>query len=180
MTNFYFFDTDCLSSFLMTDNEEIILDMYSGIIVLPSFVYSETMKKEGLREKVLDLEKRKLIIKHDIIHGTDEYREYIHLTSKNYSDKVIGKGEASAIACVKCQGGILASNNFKDISYYIDKYQLDYITTSDILLDAFNEKRLSLQQANNIWKQMREIGNYMPNKTFSEYLKKQTKEIEKG
>lgn len=105
------------------------------------------------------------------MYGTDEYREYIHLVSNNYSEKVIGKGEASAIACVKCQGGILASNNFKDVLYYIEKYKLNYTTTSDILLDAYNDKILTLKQANNIWKQMKEIGNYMPNKTFSDYLK---------
>lgn len=47
MTDLYFFDTDCLSSFLMTNNEEIILKMYAGRIILPSFVYSEAMKKKA-------------------------------------------------------------------------------------------------------------------------------------
>lgn len=171
MTDLYFFDTDCLSSFLMTNNEEIILKMYAGRIILPSFVYSEAMKKESLKEKVIGLQEKGYIKKYDIMYGTDEYREYIHLVSNNYSEKVIGKGEASAIACVKCQGGILASNNFKDVLYYIEKYKLNYTTTSDILLDAYNDKILTLKQANNIWKQMKEIGNYMPNKTFSDYLK---------
>lgn len=171
MTDIYFFDTDCLSSFLMTNNESLILDMYPGKIILPSFVYSEALKKPGLKEKVTSLVNEKKISLFTIEYNSPEYKEYVHLTEINYSEKVIGKGEAAAIACVKCNGGILASNNFKDVLYYIDKYNLEYTTTSDILLDAFDDKVITLEDANNIWKQMLDIGNYMPYQTFTEYLK---------
>ena len=41
MTDKYFFDTDCLSAFLWVRNENILIKLYGGKIVLPEQVYSE-------------------------------------------------------------------------------------------------------------------------------------------
>ena len=51
-------------------------------------------------------------------------------------EKIIGKGEAAAIALAKTYNGIIASNNLKDISKYIEKYNLEHVATGDILVAA--------------------------------------------
>lgn len=54
-----------------------------------------------------------------------EYDDYFKMTSHpDPGMKIIGKGEAAAIAMVKQRGGILASNNMRDIASYISKYNL--------------------------------------------------------
>jgi hypothetical protein len=41
MTEQLFFDTDCLSSFLWVRRENILLQLYSGRIILPQQVFNE-------------------------------------------------------------------------------------------------------------------------------------------
>ena len=62
------------------------------------------------------------------------YRDLAILPPKGA--KIIGKGEAAAIALAKTYGGILASNNLKDISKYVTKYNLRHKTTGEILVVA--------------------------------------------
>lgn len=52
--------------------------------------------------------------------------------------RIIGKGEAAGIAMVKGRGGTLASNNLKDVSFYVTKYGLQHTTTGEILIEAMN------------------------------------------
>ena len=46
------FDTDCLSSFLWVNEENIILDLFDGLIVIPDDVYEELSKVKSLKEKI--------------------------------------------------------------------------------------------------------------------------------
>ena len=46
------FDTDCLSSFLWVNEENIILDLFDGLIVIPDDVYEELSKVKSLKEKM--------------------------------------------------------------------------------------------------------------------------------
>lgn len=41
MIDKYFFDTDCLSAFLWARNENLLIKLYGGKIILPEQVYSE-------------------------------------------------------------------------------------------------------------------------------------------
>ena len=44
MADLYFFDTDCLSSFLLTNNENILFEIFKDNICLPSQVLNEANK----------------------------------------------------------------------------------------------------------------------------------------
>ena len=65
------------------------------------------------------------------------------LTSDYFSDKPIGKGEAAVIAHAKKHNGIVASNNTKDVMPFVEKYNLERITTGDILVMAFENKLIT-------------------------------------
>ena len=52
--------------------------------------------------------------------GTNEYTLYRKLISKpDQGHIIIGNGEAAAIAMAKEKGGILASNNLRDVAAYV-------------------------------------------------------------
>jgi predicted nucleic acid-binding protein len=85
--------------------------------------------------------------------------------------KIIGKGEASSIALAKVKGGVVASNNLADILDYIQKFQLEHITTGMIMKKAFEQGLLSEMKANEIWASMLGKRRTLGAASFSEYLK---------
>lgn len=107
----------------------------------------------------------------DILLGTDEYDRFVEMTlSPTILSKRIGKGEAAAIALTLKYSGILASNNFNDVYQYITIYSLDYTTTADMLLDAYKNQTITLNEASDIWKQMVSKKRRLPYATFKEYI----------
>ncbi len=172
MTDEYFFDTDCLSAFLWVNGESILSKLYAGHIVLPAQVYEEVKRVPHLCEKVDALkDKNELIIK-TMETGSTEYFDYLKMTNKPEEGmRIIGKGEAACIAMAKQHGGILASNNLRDIVPYVDKFNLKYVTTGDILIKALDMKMITEEQGNNLWEKMLKKRRKLPTLTFSEYLK---------
>ena len=119
MTEQMFFDTDCFSSFLWVGREDIILFRYKGRVIVPQFVYDELCRPvvNHLRIKVDNMIAAKLIQKMDIVLGSDASRLFRELTRSPLNGRaVIGKGEASALVLAKEHGGIVASNNLKDVN----------------------------------------------------------------
>ncbi|SHK49350.1 Predicted nucleic acid-binding protein, contains PIN domain [Hathewaya proteolytica DSM 3090] len=178
MTDRYFFDTDCLSAFLWVRNENILIKLYGGKIVLPEQVYSELSHPRipHLKTMTDNLKNNGDISIASIDIDTEEYKIYSKLTrSPDKGFKVIGKGEAAAIALAKTKGGILASNNMKDIKQYVEAYGLEYVTTGDILVEALNKKYITEDEGNNIWANMITKNRKLPNSTFTEFLKSKKK-----
>ena len=88
------------------------------------------------------------------------------------TEKAIGKGEAAGIALAKTYGGILASNNWKDIALYIEKYNLKHIDTGRILIEGLEKGLITEEQGNTVWEQMLNKNRMLPEKSFSDYLKR--------
>lgn len=173
MTDKYFFDTDCLSAFLWVDNENLLTKLYSGKIILPEQVYIELSHPRipHLKRKTDTLKNNGDILIQGIEVDTEEYELYYKLTrNPDKGFKIIGKGEAAAIALAKFRGGILASNNMKDIVEYVDEYGLEHITTGDILKDALDKGYITEDIGNNIWSNMILKNRKLPTETFSEFL----------
>lgn len=171
MTDSIFFDTDCLSAFLWVGNENLIVQLYKTRIVLPQQVYDEIKRVPHLKSRIDALLASGDIVLCQIVYGTPEANLYLKLTSHPDSGyKVIGKGEASAIALAKLYNGILGSNNYRDIWPYIQLYGLKHITTGDILIEAMNKGLITECQGNIIWKNMLNRRRMLPTATFTEYL----------
>ena len=169
-----FFDTDCLSSFLWVKNENILVKLYGGRIILPKQVYDELNKPyiPHIKDRTNALIKNSYVSVEEIILGTEEYRLYIEMTyTPQGGYKIIGKGEAAAISLAVANNGILASNNLRDVSQYINKYNLLNITTGDILFDALNNNLITESQGNKIWIDMLNKARKLPTSDFTTYLK---------
>ena len=171
MTEQTFFDTDCLSAFLWVGNENLLVQMYKSKIVLPLEVYEEIKKVPYLRAKTDTLIVNKDIFIRKIEDKTPEAFIYLKLIiSPDRGLKIIGRGEAAAIALAKVNDGILASNNLKDIRQYIEFYHLKHITTGDILTEALKRGLITEPQGNIIWANMLAKKRMLPTSTFSDFL----------
>lgn len=107
----------------------------------------------------------------DIEVGTEEFELYNRfIFNPEAGHKIIGKGEASAIALAKVQDGILASNNLKDINQYVKEYNLKHYTTGDVLKLALQKGLITEDQGNSIWSTILSKKRKLGFMSFSEYL----------
>lgn len=172
LTDRLFFDTDCLSAFLWVRGESILSQLYPGRIILPAQVYDELKRVPHLLAKVDAMKNEGNLIVDSIEVGSAEYQDYLQMiTTPDTGMRIIGKGEAAAIAMVKERGGTLASNNIRDISSYVEKYGLKHITTGDILINAMNTGIISETDGNDIWANMIRKKRMLPTATFTDYIK---------
>ncbi len=172
MTDSIFFDNDCLSAFLWVKNESILVKLYPRQIYLPRQVYVELSAPgiSHLKARVDTLLDNKQISIAEISVGTDMYNLFYKLTKQTNENQKIGAGEAAAIALAKFKDGIIASNNLKDISFYIKEFNLKHITTGDILVEAYNKNYITEKEGNSIWSAMLAKRRKLGSKSFSEYL----------
>lgn len=172
MTSKIFFDTDGLSAFLWAKEECLLTKLFPKIIV-PKEVYIE-MSKPGVEwmKKNIDLLVRKGQVEiEDIEYNTEEFKLYSELALNiEPNKKLIGRGEAAAISLACKYQGILASNNLSDISIYIEKYNLEHLTTGDILIMAYENSLITEDEGNIIWGKMLKKRRKIGANTFSEYM----------
>ena len=139
MTEPLFFDTDCLSSFLCFDSEDILSQLSPSRIVITKEVYDELShpgvnRVKGLKAQLDAMIQRNKTSAEAIMVGTETYSLYKKLINNPEPEhSFIGKCEAAPITLAKEYHAILASNNLKDISQYVEEYSLINFKTSDIM-----------------------------------------------
>ena len=177
MTNDLFFDTDCLSAFLWINDTNLLEQLYGGKIVIPGPVYQELSNPSvpHIKKRADALLSKDVASIKQIDTDKDEYGLYRALVKGSKTEKAIGKGEAAGIALAKTYKGILASNNWKDVALYIKKYKLKHIDTAQILMEGLEKSLITEEQGNTVWEQMLNKNRLLPEKTFSNYLKKHKK-----
>lgn len=168
-----FYDTDCLSCFIVI-NDTSVLEKLFDCIYVPFEVYDEFD-----RPHIQDYKNRidRLIDKGFVKIVTfdtreDDYLLYMKLSSEYFSDKPIGKGEAAAIVHAKKHNGIVASNNTHDVMPYVVKYDLERITTGDILVMALKEGIITENEGNLMWSGMLNRNRWLNADSFTAYLNK--------
>lgn len=177
MTEPLFFDTDCISAFLWVDNESILVKLFPGRIVIPKEVYDELSHRglnrcKGLKAQVDLLINAGQAKIETIDTASSTYQLFYKLTdSPDEGHRIIGKGEAAAISLAKENNGILASNNLRDISDYVQEYNLRHMTTGDILKLALDRKIITEEQGNTIWLEMLSKRRRLGYSTFTDFLK---------
>ena len=173
MTDSLFFDTDCLSAFLWVGNQNLLIRLYPGKVVIPMQVYNELSYPgiSHLKARVDTLLCNGQITLASIDTGTDAYDLYYTLTEVPLDGHVIiGKGEAASIVLAQIYDGTVASNNLRDINQYIEEFGLNHITTGDILMEAYRRRYITEDQGNSIWASMLAKRRKLGAMSFSEYM----------
>ncbi len=176
MTDLLFIDTDCISSFLWVDYENILIRLFPKRIIIPKPVYDELSypnvnRIKGLKAQVDEMIKQENASIREIETETNTYALYRKLTTHpDPGHKIIGKGEAASISLAKVNKGILASNNLKDVSSYVEEFKLKHLTTGSIMKMAHDIGFISESQGNMIWSKMLARKRKLGYSSFSNYL----------
>ena len=171
MTDNYFFDTDCISSFLWVKNECLLVKLYPGVIILPNQVYEEIKKVPHLFARIETLKSSGSLKVESIMQDSEEATLYNQMLAGTETILPIGRGEAACIAMVKERGGVLASNNLRDINVYVSQYKIRHITTGGILKEALDKGLITMAEGETLWSNMLAKKRKLGYLTFAEFLK---------
>jgi hypothetical protein len=168
-----FFDSDCISSFLWVNEEDLLTQLFSGIIVIPTAVYRELSHPSipHFKPKIDLMINNGHAEKMDVLVGTSAYDLYSKMTTNpDIGNKIIGFGEAAVLALAFENTGIAASNNTSDVTPYAKKMMLNQYTTGDILYCALEASLIDLSKGNAIWAAMLKRQQWLRYPTFSDFL----------
>lgn len=97
--------------------------------------------------------------------------EYMNLIKPSRKPSPLGRGESAVMAWVKLHGGTVASNNLRDVRRYCQTHSLPFMTIRAMVADAvINRDRLSLDDAEQFWKDMKAAGRMLPCDTAEEAI----------
>lgn len=176
-------DTDFLSSFLWRNQFGIVTKVFAKLgmdIVVPQVVMEELgysiRTKDRLQTPLIRLNDKK-----EKAHGAGNvYIRDIDPFSEmgtKYEElkKNMGQGESAAISMALYadeKTACLASNNLKDISQYVEDYEIVLWTTADVLVKAEELGIISHESAVKLWDKMYEDDLWLPERTYEEYIKR--------
>lgn len=172
MTKPIFYDTDCLSSFLQINRIDLLKKEYSKIIIsvkVKDELFNKNTPEEVKNRLTQSIQEGYVEIK-DLEFGSDEFNQYYTFITDD-DTKDVGKGELSVISLAIAKNGILASNNLKDVCYFVKKYNLEHITTSKIIVTCYKKGYLTFDDANDIWKELLKNPKH-PQMSFKEFYDK--------
>ena len=96
-------------------------------------------------------------------------KEYAFLSKK------FGEGESACMAVAKHQKQFIASSNLKDISAFCKENGITYLTTMDILLEAFTNKMFDKKECDEFIASVKAKGSILPCSTLDEFVKMKKK-----
>ena len=148
-----FYDSDCLSCFLAVKECGILQKLFSKIIV-PLVVAHEILNSgtpQHIRDNFNELINLEFVEVHEMELDSPEHNLFNDI-KKNY--EFMGDGEAAVIALTQKNGGVIASNNLKDVKDYVEDYDLNLITTAFILAIAYEKHIKTKEELDKIWTDM--------------------------
>ena len=142
-----FYDTDCLSCFIMVNQTWILEQLYDKIII-PKQVYNEFKRPKNNKriQKIKQLEKKGFLIIKSFEINTKEHYTYKQIRDGDITGRDIGPGESAALTLAIHNNGIIASNNTKDVIEIVKLYKLQWIKTGDILKKAIEKEIITLDK----------------------------------
>lgn len=155
-------DTDVLSCFLRTGYEGLLRRLYPKAIVLD--VVEQEINKVGPLRRALARVRDGAWLDFQVIDAiSDVGLEYMSLIKPTRKPSPLGRGESAVMAWVRLRGGTVASNNLRDVRSYCQRNSLPFMTIRAMVADAvINRDCLSLDDAEQFWKDMKATGRRLP------------------
>lgn len=173
-------DNDFLTSFLWSNEEELLITLFKDRLYIPDAVKTEIEVLKGTKFGNPIFLKFLTLLKNDIkvltINlGSDEesLMEKIRKNFKEQYGKELGEGELQMITLAITQKATFvintASNNLKDIVSFINSKQIDNITTMDALCLAFERNLKTFEELEEIKSKMLARKRKLPPLSIEEY-----------
>lgn len=164
---------DCLVSFLLIDRLDVLKSVFDKIYMSNKVfdIYTNPSISSDIRDGIKGLVREEFIKVEEISLNTSEFDIYYSLINDRKTDKYIGKGEASTIALAVKHNAIVLCNDCRNVGFYLEKYGLKSLNTADIIKRAYQKKILNMDEAEDLWSQMKKQEVLLPKDTFGQYLK---------
>jgi predicted nucleic acid-binding protein len=159
-------DTDFVSSFAWVDRMDILEGLYSRRMLILEEVTVELERVAHLAERVRLSIAAGHITPRVMVAGSPEALQF----ARFHESGRYGAGEAACMAYILYHGGVLASNNLSDVEAFCTRQGIPLLTTADVLRRLYEEGRLSISEADELWGKMLATHRKLPASSFSEYL----------
>jgi len=145
------YEFDCLNSIFLIDRK-ILKKVFSNIII-PRIAYDELKNRMDLeiQRTIKSLTRSKFVILEDFEINSPEFKLYSSL-KKGIECRCRGKCESAAITIAKYNSLTILSNHEWD---YVDEFDLNYISMSNLLINAYKNELINMKEAEIIWSEIR-------------------------
>ncbi|SFD75296.1 hypothetical protein SAMN05518672_10370 [Chitinophaga sp. CF118] len=161
-------DSDVIRHFINGNQLLILSRIFPNRFVMLDKVKNELCRSRGI---VLQVNNFLSMTKVPVIpFPTDRIimQEYALLTRQ------FGEGESACMSVARHQKQFIASSNLKDISAYCRTHGIMYLTTMDILLEAFKKNILTQEECDAFIHDVKSNGSKLPCNTLDEFIASQS------
>ncbi len=163
-------DADVLIHFFKGELLSILPSLYPKRLLIADAVFNELTHKQ-IKEEVTNLLNYKMISLYTIPPQLNlAILKEIAQIRKDIP--TAGGGESICMAIAKYDNKIIASSNIKDIKVYCNTNNIQYLTTMDILVEAYQQKKLDETECDYFIYNVKSKGSKLPCDTIKEYLEK--------
>lgn len=134
-------DADVIFHLFRAERISLLKELYHGRIYVLDLVIEEL---KSFAPSQLDFIV-KLGVLQEMSFPTSNAQILAEYTRLKKEDK--GKGESACMAVCRYQKNIIASNNLRDIKNYCQQFEIEYLTTMDILAVGFLKNKLTVAEA---------------------------------
>ncbi|MBE6486124.1 MAG: hypothetical protein E7Z85_04690 [Methanosphaera stadtmanae] len=122
-------------------------------IIIPRIAYDELKNRMDLeiQRTIKSLTRSKFVILEDFEINSPEFKLYSSL-KKGIECRCRGKCESAAITIAKYNSLTILSNHQWD---YVDEFDLNYISMSNLLINAYKNELINMKEAEIIWSEIR-------------------------
>ena len=158
-------DADVIIHFIKGDRLGILTEIFPNKYGILDLVFNEVFKG-NLRIQVENLIRFKRIIEVPFDESLMVKKEFASL-KKRY-----GLGESACMAYCKFHKEVFASSNLADIKPYCEANGIQYITTMDLLAEAFKKRMLTEAESDSFISLVKSKGSKLPVNSIQEFLRK--------
>jgi len=158
-------DSDVIRHFLKGRQAQILPQLYPRRLAILDIVSAELFRSRHLRTPVENFITMFRLI--EISFPTDQIEvlsEYSTLCETR------DEGESACMAYAKFYDHIVASSNIKDIKKYCIDNGITYLTTMDLLLEAYYKNLISKDDCTEFIRTVKESGSKLPVDTIDQYI----------
>jgi predicted nucleic acid-binding protein len=157
-------DSDVFRHFLNGGQISLLPVIYPGRLVMLDRIKNELCRSKSLITPVKDFLAINGVCEVSFPTNREIIIEYAYLTRQ------YGIGESACMAVARYQSQFIASSNLKDIKSYCVQHGITYLTTMDILKEAFDQKLLSKHECDHFISNVKSKGSKLPFETMDKYL----------
>ena len=158
-------DADVIIHFIKGDRLAILTEIFPNKYGILDFVFNEVFKG-NLRTQVENLLRYNRVIEIPFDDSLEVTKEYASL-KKRY-----GLGESACMAYCKFHKEVFASSNLADIKPYCEANGIQYITTMDLLVEAFKKQILTERECDIFIAMVKSKGSKLPVNSIQEFLRR--------